>query len=340
MTTLLVASTGGHLAELTLLRRYLVPVNDHVVWVTFDRPQARSLLAGQQVEFLPYIGPRQLGRVAAGALAARRLFATYDVEQVYSTGSAIALSVLPLAVRRGIPSAYIEAAARTSGPSTTGALLARLKAVKTYTQWPQWAGDQWRLAPSVFENYRPTAPVAAVPGPLKVVVSVGTIEGYGFRRLIERLIEILPPGSDVVWQTGSTDVSGLPIAASAVLPPQVLRAAMARADVVVTHAGVGSALSVLALGRRPVLVPRSAERGEHVDDHQFQIAGELGDRQLSVSIDADLLTYDDLLRAAALRVSPTPERRTNGGRDRYKPRAVRHLTDATAATDHELRWIS
>ena len=48
--------------------------------------------------------------------------------------------------------------------------------------------------------------------------------------------------------------------------PTSWRAATAAADVVISHAGVGSALTALRCGKRPILVPREAARGEHVDD--------------------------------------------------------------------------
>jgi UDP-N-acetylglucosamine transferase subunit ALG13 len=44
------------------------------------------------------------------------------------------------------------------------------------------------------------------------------------------------------------------------------------ARVVVTHGGVGSVLTALANGKRPVVVPRSAARGEAIDDHQLEFA--------------------------------------------------------------------
>jgi beta-1,4-N-acetylglucosaminyltransferase len=51
------------------------------------------------------------------------------------------------------------------------------------------------------------------------------------------------------------------------------------ARVVVTHAGVGSLMTALAAGKRPVVVPRRCAFGEAVDDHQVPFArraGELG----------------------------------------------------------------
>lgn len=47
---------------------------------------------------------------------------------------------------------------------------------------------------------------------------------------------------------------------------------MARADAIVTHAGVGSIMLALSSGKRPVVAPRLHRFGEHVDDHQVEIA--------------------------------------------------------------------
>ncbi len=81
----------------------------------------------------------------------------------------------------------------------------------------------------------------APSGPLKVVVTLGLMEEFGFRRMVERMIEILPEGAEVVWQTGVTEVGDLPIEAHAFMPEHELRAAIEAADVVVSHAGVGTA---------------------------------------------------------------------------------------------------
>lgn len=47
------------------------------------------------------------------------------------------------------------------------------------------------------------------------------------------------------------------------------------ARVVVTHGGVGSVLTALANGKRPIVVPRRAERGEAIDDHQLEFVRKL-----------------------------------------------------------------
>lgn len=300
MSTLLLASTGGHLAQLHQLRPRLVARDEAVVWATFDTPQSRSLLAGERVEFIPYVAPRDWRNVLGNVPHARQLLRAHDVRRLVTTGSGIALSFLPPARARGVQCEYIESAARSQGPSMTGRLAAMIPGVRTYTQYESWASDRWRRSVSVFDDFAAherTGPVAV----RRAVVTLGTIQGYGFRALLERLLEILPPEVEVLWQTGDTDVTGLPIDAHPALPYAELAAAVERADVVVAHAGVGSALGALEQGRYPVLVPRRSSRGEHVDDHQIEIAHELSLRGLALHRELDDLSTDDL-RAAARRV--------------------------------------
>jgi UDP-N-acetylglucosamine transferase subunit ALG13 len=47
------------------------------------------------------------------------------------------------------------------------------------------------------------------------------------------------------------------------------------ADYVVTHAGVGSVMSAVRLGKLPIVVARRKGLGEHVNDHQLELAHEL-----------------------------------------------------------------
>jgi UDP-N-acetylglucosamine--N-acetylmuramyl-(pentapeptide) pyrophosphoryl-undecaprenol N-acetylglucosamine transferase len=303
LTTLLVASTGGHLKQLHRLHRRLSGVDGPYRWATFDTPQSRSLLDGQAVDFVPFVGGRDPKNVLRNLPVANRILREHAVDTIVSTGSAVALPFFTLARARRLRCHYIESAARSDGPSATGRLMTRVPGVCLYAQYPGWAGSRWEYRGSVFDSFEPIAGAAAEPAIRKVVVTLGTFRDYGFARLIRRLLQILPPDADVLWQTGDTDTTGLGVAGHHAIPERDLTQAMREADVVVAHAGVGTALAALEVGKCPLLVPRRLAHGEHVDDHQTQIAAELDRRGLALSAEADELTLADLVAAAEARVA-------------------------------------
>jgi UDP-N-acetylglucosamine transferase subunit ALG13 len=304
VTTLLVASTGGHLKQLHQLRPRLGGISGPYCWATFDTPQSRSLLEGEEVDFVPFVGGRDPVNVARNLAHARRILREHEVDTLVSTGSSVAVPFFLLARARGVRCHYIESAARSEGPSVTGKLIARIPGVHLYAQYRAWAGGRWSFRGAVFDAFEAVEEQSRGAREIaRVVVTLGTYRDYGFPLLVRRLLEILPPEAEVLWQTGDTDVSGFGISGRSAIPEKELTAAMAEADVVVAHAGVGAALAAFEVGKCPVLVPRRVSREEHVDDHQTQIAAELAERGIAVSVEADELSLEDLSEAAAMRVA-------------------------------------
>ncbi|MEV4636840.1 glycosyltransferase [Actinoplanes sp. NPDC049548] len=303
MTTLLVASTGGHLAELhDLTPRLGVGARR---WVTFDSPQSRSLLEGEDVVFVPPTTSRDVAGVLRDLVIARRMLRSERYEHVISTGAAVAMAFFLPAAAAKIRCSYIESATRTEGPSLTGRLAARVPRVRLYTQYPAWACAAWRYGGSIFDAYE--AEAAAEPRPVrKVVVTLGTHQRYTFPRLLRRLVGLLPAEWDILWQVGSTVIDRMPAGARRQVPAAEMRQALAEADVVISHAGVGSALAAMQAGKRAVYVPRRRVHREHVDDHQVEMARELEGRKLVVAREVEELTLADLETAAAWSVRAAP----------------------------------
>jgi UDP-N-acetylglucosamine--N-acetylmuramyl-(pentapeptide) pyrophosphoryl-undecaprenol N-acetylglucosamine transferase len=300
MTTMLLASTGGHLAEL----HELVPrldVGDDRCWVTFDTPQSRSLLAGQPVIHVPPATSRDLVGTLRDYVAARRLLRGGRFSRVISTGASVAVSFFHPATRAGLECHYIESATRTHTPSLSGRLVARLPGARLHTQYATWADERWHFGGSVFDGH--IAARRPSPRPVgKVVVALGTHEKFHFPRLLSRLTRIIPASVEVLWQVGSTEIPDMPAGARRHVPYAEMQQAMCEADVVITHAGVGSALAALGAGKRAIYVPRRRRHGEHVDDHQGAIATELDGRGLVMAREADAITVDDLTVAASWEV--------------------------------------
>ena len=168
------------------------------------------------------------------------------------------------------------------GPSLTGRLLGRFPPVKVHTQHQHWANRRWSYTGSVFEGF---AAVARRPVPdriAKVVVTVGSLD-FPFDRMLRRAAGIIPAGAEVLWQVGTSDVSEIGIQGRRTVPADELAAAIAEADVVIAHAGTGSALAAHEAGRCPLLISRESTFGEHIDNHQEQTAKYLSGLGLAVS---------------------------------------------------------
>lgn len=296
---LLVASAGGHLTQMIELEPRLTLEGERR-WVTFEGPQGRSLLDPERVDYVPRIPPRGLFQSLRAVPYAVRILRRHRPAAVVSTGAAIAVVFLPLARLLGIPAYYVESATRSQSPSLSGRIVRWVPGVKLYTQHPRAAGRHWHFAGTVFEGYQPE-PVE--PRPIeKVVVSFGTMKGFGFRRAVERLVDVIPPDAEVLWQTGPTKVDDLGIEGRSTLATGELEAAIEAADVVVAHAGTGTALTCIRLGKQPVLIPRRAGKKEHVDDHQMQTSEYLAGLGLAVVAEADDLELEHLHKAASVRI--------------------------------------
>jgi UDP-N-acetylglucosamine--N-acetylmuramyl-(pentapeptide) pyrophosphoryl-undecaprenol N-acetylglucosamine transferase len=299
------ASAGGHFKQLLRLVDRLRDV-DEVTWLTYDSGLTDELLAaagrdGDLIVHAPYAAPRDVVNLTRGGRVAGRLLGSGRYDLALSTGAGIAVATLPIARARGVRSVFIESATRADGPSMSGRILQRVPGIELYTQNPGY-DPRWGHVGSVHDEFVGGRELA--PTPIRrVVVTLGTIRPYSFRRLVVRLLDLLPSEADVLWQTGATDVSDLPIDGRTTVPARELEQAICEADVVVAHAGTGTAMTAFELGRCPVLVPRRQAFTEHIDDHQVATARMLARRGLAVYAEADDLDIEHLSAATSCRVT-------------------------------------
>jgi UDP-N-acetylglucosamine transferase subunit ALG13 len=106
-----------------------------------------------------------------------------------------------------------------------------------------------------------------------IFVSVGTHE-TPFDRML-RAVEGAGLEEKVVVQHGPSSVRVRDAVQSEYLSFDEVVEYVRAARAVVTHAGVGSMMIALANGKRPIVMPRLHAQGEHVDDHQLQLARRL-----------------------------------------------------------------
>ena len=111
-----------------------------------------------------------------------------------------------------------------------------------------------------------------------IFFTVGTHEDP-FDRLIHAAEAVaLSLNERVVVQRGYSCVPTPHCETSDLFTPDQIEAFMREASLVVMHAGPASILLATSTGHVPVVVPRRAVFGEHVDDHQVAFANRLRER--------------------------------------------------------------
>jgi len=137
-----------------------------------------------------------------------------------------------------------------------------------------------------------------------ILITVGT-EKFPFDRLmlwVKQLIDekILRPDQErIVIQYGSCTVVPDGTQAFSLLPAEDFKSLMRQARLIIAHCGEGTLNTLLDSGRPFVLVPRSHRFGEHVDNHQLDMAQALSERNVPVAY-----SPGDLARFIAAPPSP------------------------------------
>lgn len=106
-----------------------------------------------------------------------------------------------------------------------------------------------------------------------ILVAVGQ-QKFQFNRLINKIDELIDSGeipNDVFVQYGASDKPRL-AKGQMFVPKEEMQQMVRDADLLIIHAGAGMIVEAARLGKRVIAVPRVAKFGEHVDNHQFEIA--------------------------------------------------------------------
>ena len=134
-----------------------------------------------------------------------------------------------------------------------------------------------------------------------IFVTVGSADP--FDRLSGSAAALAEVDPDVVVQRGRSSVEGSGATYHDFLPYGRVAQLMGSSRAVVCHAGVGSVLTCLLQGRRPIVVPRLKRLGEAVDDHQVAFAERLSaDGLVTLVEDVDLLV--ETVQATNAAVAP------------------------------------
>ena len=117
-----------------------------------------------------------------------------------------------------------------------------------------------------------------------IFVTVGGM--HAFERLIREMDRIAGElDEQVMMQIGSTSYEPQNCNYFRFMPRNDIEELYAGARVIVCHAGTGSILTALKYNKQLILVPRMKKYGEHIDDHQLEIAREMESRGITVVYD-------------------------------------------------------
>lgn len=127
-----------------------------------------------------------------------------------------------------------------------------------------------------------------------IFATVGT--QLPFDRLVRTLDEWASqnPQEEIFAQIGRTEYAPRHMRWERAIPANTFRAMIQNCNTVVAHAGMGTIISAVELGRRVVVMPRRAELNEHRNDHQLATVERL--RHLSgLEVAQDCQTLKQLL---------------------------------------------
>lgn len=131
---LLVGSSGGHLAQMIRLEPWWRDLDR--TWVTFDTPDAVSLLADEHVVWGHHPTTRNLPNLLRNLRLAVRELRRTRPDVVVSTGAAIAFPFFVFARLMRIPTVYVEVFDRVDSATLTGRLC-RPVSTRFCVQWPE-----------------------------------------------------------------------------------------------------------------------------------------------------------------------------------------------------------
>lgn len=121
-----------------------------------------------------------------------------------------------------------------------------------------------------------------------ILITVGT-EKFPFDRLMNWLNRLINKGvlnpkiEEVVVQYGSCTIIPSQVKSFCILPGQEFLKLIAKARLIIAHCGEGT-IDLLSKVNQPfILVPRLSKFGEHIDDHQEELANVLKVKGINVA---------------------------------------------------------
>jgi len=121
LRVLLVSSAGGHLAQLLQLEPWYAEHDAR--WVSFDLPDARSLLPTERTVWAHHPTTRSLKNLARNTVLAWREIRSWRPEVIISSGAGVAVPFFWIGKLYGARTAYVEVIDRIDTRTVTARLV-------------------------------------------------------------------------------------------------------------------------------------------------------------------------------------------------------------------------
>lgn len=121
MKVALVGSSGGHLTHLFLLKKFWNQYDRF--WVTFDKEDANTTLAGERIIHAFYPTNRNIKNLIRNTFLAVKVLWLEKPDLIISSGAGVAVPFFWLGKLFGARTVYIEVFDRIDAPTLTGRLV-------------------------------------------------------------------------------------------------------------------------------------------------------------------------------------------------------------------------
>ncbi len=132
-----------------------------------------------------------------------------------------------------------------------------------------------------------------------VLVTVGTQ-----KQAFDRLFDLIRSSKELkkeelVVQKGYTKCNNSKrIKAFDFIPLDEMEDYISKADLVISHGGVGTIFSAIKKGKKVIAIPRLAKYGEHINDHQIEICEALEKEGYILYYKDGIDNFDELIKKA------------------------------------------
>lgn len=219
-------------------------------------------------------------------------------KSIFSTGGPIVLPFVVLCRLIGKKVVFLDTLSRVNELSNTGKFIHRNRLVtKMFVQWRRmslqhqipYIGKTFDILNTKDYIYE-TLPVPEKP---IIFVTVGTNQ-YDFDRLFTMLSKLTLYHSDKVeWiiQAAHNKLKVAPKSGKVVslVSRDEMQSYVQNASVVISHCGIGSINLMLSYQKRVFFIPRLSKYKEFSDDHQLQIANEIGNDLFTIIHESEVL---------------------------------------------------